>query len=1128
MCGIIGYLGGKDATPLIMEGLRRLEYRGYDSAGICVVDAKGRLQTVRAVGKLSNLDEKIRQTPLKGSVGLGHCLAGDTLIQLSDGRCARIDSLGEEASVLSLDPGTSRLIPLKAKVWSHPASTDLLEIQTPFGRLRCTPEHRMWSADEDGALTAKPAGGLKPGDLLAHARAWSFPGSPMAFRSVDAHRYFRLGAPAREKLRQAVDQHGAAATAVLSGVSPASIHHLWDESRNASEAVLRPLAFGLGLRFPLHDCEPVDSRHGSFVTLPERSSPELMRLLGYLLGDGHVGERCIRFKDADEDTLRSYLLIARRIFNLKARIAPIPEVRAFLLEMNSKALADWLRVNVVGRRRKFLEEVGGLPDEELSSFLRGLYDAEGAVALEAGQVIFGMVDVELVRQVQSWLLRFGIIASSTLSPASLKHRRPNAALALTIARKDSMEVFARRIGFTAGRKRTRLERVLAGKREGFYLSSRPLPLRKAPLLRRLREAGVPASFLKPFSGGKAFTDGRAREFLRALAGFPQAAAIINELRRHMDGDLLYQEILSVRRVPSGGGKVYDLEVPGTESFFANGMLSHNSRWATHGKPSEENAHPHTDCTGKLVVIHNGIIENYMPLKAELEAAGHLFKSETDTEVLVHLLEEKLKGLAAGKAGFAPDLREPMLFEAARQALQAVRGAYAVAALWSETPGMLVAAKTASPLVVGLGEGEAFLASDVPAFLDHTRKAVFLEDGEMAVLRREQISFFKLSGQKVEKKVHTITWDRAMAEKAGFRHFMLKEIHDQPQTVADTLSGRLFPLKPGALEQETGMSASALSQVSRVTLLACGTAYHAGLIGKYLIESLAGVPAEAETASEFRYRGPIIDPKGLAVAISQSGETADTLSAVKLAKQAGSKVLAVCNCVGSALTREADYNLYTHCGPEFGVASTKAFVGQLTALSVFALHLGLATGKLTEARARAYVDELVRLPGLIRTVLGLDAKVLELAKHFFKTRDFLYIGRHVNYPVALEGALKLKEISYIHAEGYAAGEMKHGPIALIDETMPVVALATESPLFEKMLSSIEEAKARGAIVIALCTEGETRLAGKADHVLTLPKVDPFFSPILNVIPLQLLAYHVANLLGCDVDQPRNLAKSVTVE
>jgi glucosamine--fructose-6-phosphate aminotransferase (isomerizing) len=548
----------------------------------------------------------------------------------------------------------------------------------------------------------------------------------------------------------------------------------------------------------------------------------------------------------------------------------------------------------------------------------------------------------------------------------------------------------------------------------------------------------------------------------------------------------------------------------------------HSRWATHGPPTEENAHPHTDGSGKLVVIHNGIIENYREIKERLAEAGCRFASETDTEILAHLVSQKIESLRPKMSG------EKLLFEATRAALKEVRGAYAIAVLWSETPGVLIAAKTASPLVIGLGENEAFVASDVPAFLEHTRRVVFLDDGEMAIVRKNKVDYFTLGGKSVKKDAQEIKWDRATAEKEGYRHFMLKEIYEQPVTVSDTIRGRLFPVGARSLKRETGLTPADLKGIERVHLLACGTAHHAGLIGRYWIEQFAGVPAEAEMASEFRYREPVLSKKTLVIAVSQSGETADTLAAAQLAQEKGAKLLAVCNNVGSALMRRADHDLLTHCGPEYGVASTKAFVGQLTALALFAFHLAVAKGRLQDQEARSFVDDLSRLPGWIEKALKLDEKIAQLARIYKNRKHFLYIGRNVNYPLALEGALKLKEISYIHAEGYAAGEMKHGPIALIDEMMPLVAIATESETFDKVLSNIEESKARGATVIAVATEGDKRMAGAADHVLFVPKVPEFLSPIVNVVPLQLLAYHIANELGCDVDQPRNLAKSVTVE
>ncbi|MDE2511477.1 MAG: glutamine--fructose-6-phosphate transaminase (isomerizing), partial [Elusimicrobia bacterium] len=526
------------------------------------------------------------------------------------------------------------------------------------------------------------------------------------------------------------------------------------------------------------------------------------------------------------------------------------------------------------------------------------------------------------------------------------------------------------------------------------------------------------------------------------------------------------------------------------------------------------------------VIHNGIIENYLDLKDRMIAGGAKFESETDTEVIAHLVAEKLRQLQPPGSAPKPDLNEPLLFEAVRRALADVKGAYAIAVLWSKAPGVIVAAKTASPLIIGLGEGETFLASDIPAFLAHTRKAVFLEDGEMAVMKRDGVTFFNLAGKKLEKAPVTISWDRTMAEKGGYRHFMLKEINEQPMSCEDTMRGRLFPLK-GVLERDCGMNADILKNTRAIHMIACGTAYHACLVGQYWFETLVGVPTRVETASEFRYRETTIGPDDLVVAISQSGETADTLAAVKIAKEKGAKVLAVCNTVGSALTRTADWTLYSHCGPELGVASTKAFIGQLTALAVLVLHAAMGRGAMSETQGRAFVEDLVKIPGLIRAALKLDKQVLAIARKFAKKEHFLFIGRYVNFPIALEAALKLKEISYIHAEGYAAGELKHGPIALIDTEMPVVVIATKSHVLDKTMSSLEEVKARGAQLIVLATEGFGDFKD-VENVLRLPAVPELLSPIVNIVPLQMLAYHISDLRGCDVDQPRNLAKSVTVE
>ena len=544
----------------------------------------------------------------------------------------------------------------------------------------------------------------------------------------------------------------------------------------------------------------------------------------------------------------------------------------------------------------------------------------------------------------------------------------------------------------------------------------------------------------------------------------------------------------------------------------------HTRWATHGRPTEENAHPHRDCTGLIVVVHNGIIENYLDLKHQLEREGHRFETETDTEVVAHLVER--------------ETRDDGLENAVRRALLQLRGLFGLVLVAANDPDKIVAVRKGPPIVVGMGDGEFVVASDTPAVLGHTRDVVFLGDEEMAVITRARVDFTDFAGQAVSKATQRIQWDPVMAEKAGYKHFMLKEIFEQPWAIQETVLGRISEEHGTVLLGELDIPDDELRAVEQVVILACGTSWHAGLVGKFVIEQLAQIRVDVDYGSEFRYRDPLVGERTLAVAITQSGETADTLAALREARGKGAKSIAICNVVGSMATRETDGTVYTHAGPEIGVASTKAFTSQLVALNLLALHLGRIRGTLRSLEAQRQIEALTQLPGLLQHTLGCDAIVAKIAKQFYRRSNFLYLGRGVNYPIALEGALKLKEISYIHAEGYPAGEMKHGPIALIDENMPVVALVPSGPVFEKMVSNLQEAKTRGSSIIVL-TDADPEsfselLDPVQDHVVPIPPAHPLLTPVLMTVPLQLLAYHIAVLRGCDVDQPRNLAKSVTVE
>ncbi len=571
------------------------------------------------------------------------------------------------------------------------------------------------------------------------------------------------------------------------------------------------------------------------------------------------------------------------------------------------------------------------------------------------------------------------------------------------------------------------------------------------------------------------------------------------------------------------GKLRNLEeVIRLNPIDGNYGIGH-TRWATHGRPTEENAHPHRDQSGRVVVVHNGIIENYMSLKERLKALGSDFKTETDTEVIAHLI---------GHYKYTENLS---LEEAVRKAVKELKGVFALAIISADEPDTIVAVREGAPVVIGLGDGEFFVASDIPPILQHTRDVFYLGDKEIAVLTRDSVKVTDFDGNLVEPKRHRITWDPIAAEKGGFKHFMLKEIYEQPRAIRDTVRGRIS-LDSGKIYLDPmNISEDEFKSITSIKAAACGTSWHAALAGKYMIETLARVPVEVDYASEFRYRNPVLDEKTLMIVISQSGETADTIAAMREAKNAGCKVLSICNVQGSMIDRESDGTILTHAGPEIGVASTKAFTSQMIALYLFALYLAQLRGRISSEEAKIHAQNIAQLPLKIEQILNDADSIEELSKEFFRSQDFLYLGRGINFPVALEGALKLKEISYIHAEGYPAGEMKHGPNALIDEKLPVVVINTRergnpsSELrYEKTHSNIVEVKARDGIVISVLTEGDEMSSKVSDHVIEVPETADLLSPILSIVPLQLLAYHIAVRRGCDVDQPRNLAKSVTVE
>ena len=1055
MCGIIGYIGEKQAQPILLTGLRRLEYRGYDSAGCAIfLDNKKEISVRKLPGKVKDLEQLLKRKPLEGSLGIGHCLVPDTLILLSDGRFIPISKIKDEDSVFSFNLNTQKLEPARVRVTNHKSPRYLYSLRTPFVSLTCSAQHRMF-VSSGGKITEKKATDIKKGDTLLVPKNIEIKGQKIQFRSIYIKRYYNIAPEANQLIKDRLEdlQLTQVACASSAGITRSYMNHVFNNDRNFREDELCKLLDYLSIGFDPDGFIPQNTIHGKFINLPNRSSPELMQILGYLLGDGTVKERCIRFKDLDREVLFIYHDLIKKVFNIDGRVVPVNDTKALLLEANSFYLCQWLKENIISRKEEFLSELGQLPQDETSAFLRGIFDAEGCVGLKNGQICLANTNEMMTKVTQLLLLRFNIISHLYRKKRDVKNWSDYHIL--YISNNLSFKNFAQKIGFSSRQKQERLNMLIEKKSK------------------------------------RAVYDGLKNP---AVLPYP---------------------ILEIDKIRSRDCLLYDLEVEHPSSnFIANGFVSHNSRWATHGEPNQVNAHPHSDCKRQIAVVHNGIIENYAQLKQELIKEGHKFASQTDTEVIVHLIEKFSKN--------------GNLEEAVRKALSKLEGSFAIGVISSQEPDKLIGARLGSPLIVGVGENENFLASDAPAILDATKNIIFLGENEIAILTKNSCRITDFNGKEIKKSITKINWDITQAQKQGYKHFMLKEINEQPKIIENLISARIQNKTGKIIFEEQAIPEEQLKNIRNIAIVACGTAYHAGLVGKYILESICGIQTAVDVSSEFRYRDLLIDKHTLVIAISQSGETADTLAGVRQAKKHGAAVLSICNVLGSTLTRESDGVIYTHAGPEIGVASTKAYTAQLAALYLFAFYLAGIKNILPQEKIKKYLDELQKIPKQQEEILQHQDKIANLAHRHSHFGSFLYLGRNINFPSALEGALKLKEISYIPAEGYAAGEMKHGPIALIDEYRAVVCVACDSKVYEKMVSNLQEIRARKGRIIVIASRGDEKIKAQAKEIIYIPKCSELFSPLLVALPLQLIAYHIAVKRGCDVDQPRNLAKSVTVE
>ncbi len=1085
LCGIIGCVAEEPVAGLLLEGLRRVEYRGYDSAGMATIN-EGGLEVRKGVGKVAELAERLRFAEMPGRTGMAHCLHPDTCVQLADGRLKRIADMDSEEEVVSLDTATLRVVARKATKSSHPAPPRLLRVTTGSSELICTETHRM-IVMRDGLVLQTPASELLEGDLLILPRRIMIQGKSRTLTGTQTKRYFRPSRGWTAALRASIKATGMSTAEAASrcGTSTSYMAHLVRGDRAIREDVARRLTRRWKIR-AVPGLAPVSRTRSDHVRFPTRTSPPLMQLVGYLFGEGHVHPKGIRIRERDGDLLRSYQRLSTRLFSLKGRIVKLGDADAYELTVDSVPLSRWLRAVFDFSSARFLTELGRLPDEEVAGFIRGLFDAGGSADALERQVAMRMKNSSASAVLRGLLLRFGI-HSSISGVRSGRDKRDDTQV-ITISGDEDVSGFLRMLSSSPGPKPRRTPVMEMETKTGGSAGEKPVAFAEKALLTISEAKGV-RHYLQP-------EEHPTQETVSGLTAFVTAGgedgALETSPRGYGGRDVCFEGVRSVTTVESGTDTVYDLQVEGTENFLANGIFTHNSRWATHGGVTDWNAHPHASCRELVAVVHNGIIENYLPLKDRLVAKGHKFRSETDTEVISHLLEDEYKRT-----------RDPL--KATSAAVKKLKGQYAIVAMFQDRPDVMTGARKDAPLIVGVGDRMMFLASDVLATIGRTDRTIFLDNHEVVEITKDDVKIVGRDGRRVRRDPDKVAWELSDVTKSDYAHFTLKEIYEQPRAVLSASAQRQDKLETFA---------RAIRSAKSLYIAASGTSYHAGLLMKYRLNKEAKVRADAVVAGELKEHEEFLGKGSVLVVFSQSGETADVLEAVREAKRLGAQVYSVVNAAGSSLARESDEVLLLNCGPEVGVAATKSFTAQVVVAN---LVVDAVLGK-------GHPAGLEWLSRAIEETLKCDGQVRELARRYADRPDFYFVARGYVSPMALEGALKLKELSYIHAEGMPASELKHGTLALIEKGTPVVVINPSGPSHAESLSNAEELRARGADVIGISDKTDEVYK----HFIRVPRVQPEFAPVIEAIPLQLLAYHMAVARRNDPDYPRNLAKSVTVK